>query len=239
MTEAEWLAATDLADVQAAALVNLPGPRKLRLFGCACARAFLWTPLAWAPVIALCERYADGLAPHEAVEEVLRRAEVPEGPREEAVPVSRVHELLELIVAPEPATGWKAPLRAGELPYIQKWAGDVLDIAWEALNRTYRFGKVARGRLRDEDLTNLLRDIVGNPFRPQPAIDPAWHAWNGGTIPQIARATYDERLFADLPILGDALEEAGCTSTELLGHLRGPGPHARGSWAIDLLLGKE
>jgi hypothetical protein len=54
----------------------------------------------------------------------------------------------------------------------------------------------------------------------------------------IAQRIYDERAFADLPILADALEEAGCSSTELLAHCRHPGPHARGCWAVDLILGK-
>ena len=67
---------------------------------------------------------------------------------------------------------------------------------------------------------------------------PAWLSWNGGTVAGLARSVYDERRFADLPILADALEEAGCDNAELLTHLRGPGPHVRGCWALDLLLGK-
>ena len=42
-----------------------------------------------------------------------------------------------------------------------------------------------------------------------------------------------------LAVLADALEEAGCDNADLLSHLRGPGPHVRGCWALDLLLGKE
>jgi hypothetical protein len=84
----------------------------------------------------------------------------------------------------------------------------------------------------------LLRDLVGNPFR-RPTVDPAWRAWGGGTVPKLAQAIYDQRAFDRLPVLADALEDAGCADPELLGHLRGPGPHARGCWALDLLLGKE
>jgi len=69
-------------------------------------------------------------------------------------------------------------------------------------------------------------------------IDPAWLAWHGGTMPAIARRVYDDRAFHDLPILADALEDAGCTNTDLLAHCRGGGPHVRGCWAVDLLLGK-
>jgi hypothetical protein len=67
---------------------------------------------------------------------------------------------------------------------------------------------------------------------------PEWLAWNGGTVPALARAIYAERAFDRLPILADALEEAGCTDAALLAHCRGPGPHVRGCWAIDLILGR-
>ena len=85
----------------------------------------------------------------------------------------------------------------------------------------------------------LLRDLFGNPFRPPAAVDPAWLRWNGGTVPRLARSAYEERAFDRLPILADALEEAGCADPAILGHLRGPGPHARGCWAVDALLGRE
>jgi hypothetical protein len=84
----------------------------------------------------------------------------------------------------------------------------------------------------------LLRDIFGNPFRPA-AIDPGWRTWNGGTAVQLARTVHEERFFQNLPILADALEEAGCTDTNILDHCRSPGPHARGCWVVDLLLGKK
>jgi hypothetical protein len=84
-----------------------------------------------------------------------------------------------------------------------------------------------------------LHDIFGPlPFRPV-ALDPAWLTWQGGPIPKLAQATYQERAFDRLPILADALEESGCDNADLLSHLRGPGPHARGCWALDLILGKE
>jgi hypothetical protein len=83
----------------------------------------------------------------------------------------------------------------------------------------------------------LLRDVFGNPFRPVRS-DRAWLAWNNGTVGALAEKIYAERAFELLPVLADALEEAGCTDPEILGHLRGPGPHVRGCWAVDLLLGK-
>jgi hypothetical protein len=82
----------------------------------------------------------------------------------------------------------------------------------------------------------LLRELFGNPFRPA-AIEPDWLSWEGGTVPRIARAIYDDRAFDLLPILADALEDAGCTDAVILDHCRGPGPHVRGCWVLDALLG--
>jgi hypothetical protein len=58
-------------------------------------------------------------------------------------------------------------------------------------------------------------------------------------IVKIARSIYDDRLFSDLPVLADALEEAGCTDSDILNHCRQPGEHVLGCWAVDLLLGKK
>jgi hypothetical protein len=92
----------------------------------------------------------------------------------------------------------------------------------------------------------LVRDIFGNPFRPSPPLPPAVLAWNGGTVRRMAEGIYEERQMlegtlndARLAVLADALEEAGCTAQTILDHLRGPGPHVRGCWALDPLLGKE
>jgi hypothetical protein len=82
----------------------------------------------------------------------------------------------------------------------------------------------------------LLRDLFGNPFRPAPRFDIGWLAWNGGTAAKVARGLYEGRAFDRLPLLADALEDAGCADADLLGHLRGPGPHVRGCWAVDSLL---
>jgi hypothetical protein len=82
----------------------------------------------------------------------------------------------------------------------------------------------------------LFRDVFA--FRPA-RIDSRWLAWNGGTVLKMARTVYDMRRFEDVPILADALEEAGCDAPDILSHCRGPGPHVRGCWVLDLLLGKE
>jgi hypothetical protein len=84
----------------------------------------------------------------------------------------------------------------------------------------------------------LLRCLFGDPFRSLPAVDQGWLAWSDATVRELARAIDDDRAFDRLPLLADALEDGGCPDAELLGHLRGPGPHVRGCWAVDLVLGK-
>lgn len=82
----------------------------------------------------------------------------------------------------------------------------------------------------------LLRDMFGNPFRPT-IINLVWLTWHDGLLVSMAQKMYNDRDFLDMPILADALEEAGCTDADILSHCRGPGPHVRGCWAVDLRLG--
>jgi ribosomal protein L37E len=136
----------------------------------------------------------------------------------------------------------------------------------------------ANGNATDGDLTqalkaSLLRDVVGNPFRPldggRPVRDERvcekcghrsarhpgkctacgsdhvrkWRVrdtwgWLTPAVLGIARRAYDLRDWEALPVLADALQEAGCEDEQVLGHLRGPGPHVRGCFAVDALLGK-
>jgi hypothetical protein len=84
----------------------------------------------------------------------------------------------------------------------------------------------------------LVRCIFGNPLRPPPPLDPSWLAWYDRSVVRLAQLIYDDRRFQDLPVLADALEEAGCDSEDILSHLRGPGPHGRGCWVLDLVLAK-
>jgi len=81
----------------------------------------------------------------------------------------------------------------------------------------------------------LLRDIVGNPFRAM-RFNPSWLT---PAMLGLASSIYEERAFDRLPDLGVELEGRGCTDADMLGHCRGSGPHARGCWLIDLLLGKS
>jgi hypothetical protein len=86
----------------------------------------------------------------------------------------------------------------------------------------------------------LFDCVFGNPFRSV-ALDPAWLGWNDGCIVKLAKVIYHERAFSTerMGVLADALEDAGCADRFVLGHLRGPGPHVRGCFVVDLILAKE
>jgi hypothetical protein len=84
----------------------------------------------------------------------------------------------------------------------------------------------------------FLRCLFGNPFAPV-EIDPRWLEWNGQVVVRIAEELDQMTDCARFPLLADALEDAGCSSHELLYHLRGPGPHCRGCFAVTMLLGER
>jgi hypothetical protein len=122
-----------------------------------------------------------------------------------------------------PGSGWDTAWYVADV--------NPLDAGWECCGRAARSDET---RKQCEEAA-LLRDIVGDPFRPAPALDPAWLTWQGGAVRKLAQATYEERRLpegkldpARLAVLADALEDAGCTDANLLAHLRGPGPHVRG-----------
>jgi hypothetical protein len=83
----------------------------------------------------------------------------------------------------------------------------------------------------DSRLTGLLRDIFGNPFRPV-TFAPEWRT---DTAVTLARQMYESRDFCAMPILADALQDAGCDNELILDHCREPGPHVRGCWVCDLV----
>ena len=103
------------------------------------------------------------------------------------------------------------------------------------VNAEARAAKIENYRAEQTVQCCLIRDIFGNPFHPTP-VDPAW------SLPRnkgLAEAIYDEENFEGLTILADALEDAGCNDAEILDHCRGHGPHVRGCWVVDLVLGKS
>jgi hypothetical protein len=137
----------------------------------------------------------------------------------------------------EAATGTTTP----NLRDQQGWAW-ALHVAYSgrvlAMLHTPRNGKrrqTIAERSERAHQAKIVRDVVGNPFRP---VMPD-SRWLSETVVQFATNVYVEKAFDRLPILADALEDEGCDSLDLLHHLRGNGPHVRGCWAIDLLLGKS
>ncbi|OAI38703.1 hypothetical protein AYO40_01735 [Planctomycetaceae bacterium SCGC AG-212-D15] len=89
--------------------------------------------------------------------------------------------------------------------------------------------------IEQESQARLLRCIFGNPFHPV-TLEPSLLS---DSVAKIAKAIYDERAFDRMPILADALEESGMADGEVIAHLRGPGPHCRGCFALDAVLSYE
>jgi hypothetical protein len=83
--------------------------------------------------------------------------------------------------------------------------------------------------------SEMLRDIFGNPFRPV-TFSPEWRT---DTAASLARTMYESRDFSAMPILADALQDAGCDNNDILNHCRDTtATHMRGCWVVDLVLGK-
>jgi hypothetical protein len=245
MTEAEWLACADPKPM----LTFLGGrasDRKLRLFAVACCRRVLHLlDEAHRMSADLSEEYADterrgGLHAARRVreqssrridEEVYNAVADVDYCRAEARnwAASSVWEA----ARPRPATAAKAHRAAAvAVGWCQRADAQERGLVTDSLLRA---GPSAR---EAEAQADMLRDIFGNPFRPA-KLRKSWLKKNGGAVPRLAQAIYDERAFRRVPELADALADAGCTDTAFLGHLRGPGPHVRGCWAVDLILGKE
>jgi len=222
VTADEWIICTDPQEMLEF-LLGKASERKLRLFAVACARRIL--PLLTDPrsrhALEAAELFVDG----QTTKRQLKAA------RQAAVTACREFQGTDENRYPKEVACWSADGSAQKA--AERASADLL---WAlASEKIEDFGPAWNAGL----LTILgdLRDIFGNPCRPV-ALDPAWRTWHDGTIVQLAQAIYEERAFDRLPILADALEEAGCTDAELLGHLRGIGPHSRGCWAVDAILGR-
>ena len=116
-----------------------------------------------------------------------------------------------------------------------------LDAFGAASGTTYTIAEltIRSARWGDCKPVVLLRDLLGPlPFRPI-TLNPSWTTWHDGLLVSMAKKMYDSRNFSDMPVLADALEEAGCTNPDILEHCRGLETHVRGCWVVDLLLGKE
>jgi hypothetical protein len=196
--------------------------RKLRLFAVACCRC-IWHLLAderSREAIRIAERFADGASTFDELEATYRPA------------VAACHEaeggahFAAAGTAERSATDAARYAAYGAGAGLRPWPG-LWGVELKAVEEAH---------------AGLVRDVFGNPFRPVTISS----SWQSPQVVALAQAGYDER---DLPagtldttrlaVLADALEEAGCADAALLGHLRGPGPHVRGCWAVDLILGKQ
>jgi hypothetical protein len=203
--------------------------RKLRLFACACVRRQVGYILQheWdRTVVEVAERFADGEVSDTelALAERNARSHPVAGPS--GTLPDRVLRKTPSWLAREAAMHTAYP---GPVYCATHTAGTVLD-AINALQPR------EAGLAHQAD---LLRCIFGPlPFRSPPPLDPLWIDGNAGIVKMLAEVIYRERRWQDLPILADALEDAGCTHEELIAHLRAPLPHVRGCWPVDLLLAK-
>ncbi len=108
-------------------------------------------------------------------------------------------------------------------------------VIWNPVEKNSCFVHLVEESLR---LARLCRCVFGSPQRAL-SLEPGLLAWNEGIVTKIAQGIYADRAFDRLPVLADALEEAGCDDNNILNHCRQSGEHVRGCWVVDLILGKE
>jgi hypothetical protein len=217
MTEVQWLDAKwTPAGMLHAAAVHGASDRKLRLFGCACCR-LRWDLLpddSWRWAVEASECYADGRMTRKALQEASAPAYRAWHAGDRGLPVK---------LLPRGFEGAKA------VYYASRPLHDG--------SRTFEAMAVLQCLcLEDGIATALIRCVFGNPFRP---VDTSGAWWRDPEAVRLAQAIYAGPAFADLPVLADRLEEAGCADAEVLGHCRGAGPHGRGCWVVDYLLDRS
>ena len=220
VTDKQWLACKQpkrMLDLLSALFGNVQQRgkkkrRKLALFGVACCRHIpgLCNEKSSSIAIDISERYAERKAKIDDVRNAVRKTGPPRGDYSHYDRAALDRYLAEHAVLCNAAFN---PVLVSE--YALKAS---LDRAGERAHQCA-----------------LLRDIFGNPFRPE-RLDPRWLT---STVLDLARTIYDERAYERMPILADALMDAGCDSEEVINHCRGPGPHVRGCWVVDLLTGRE
>jgi hypothetical protein len=255
MTEAEWQTCEDWR-CMLAYLSRRWTSRKATLYLCAGLRC-IWDLLydeASKKAVEVAERAADGTASDDEVSDAAWSAECPTfGFDFDANYIRKrfsetgeydapVRSLIEMGVYTEDDIA--GDMQLGD-ETIRKALLSAADLAESTLHLDFEgkseLQKYLLGKLNG--LTRwpngwLVREIIGNPFR-HIGVSSVWLTWNESTISRMAQGIYDDRAFDLLPILADALEDAGCDNADILNHCRQPGEHARGCWVVDLLLGKE
>jgi hypothetical protein len=232
MTEAEWLACTDSTGMLSWGDFSL-SERKLRLFALACCSFMrhLIRQESLKTALETVARYTEGTA---AVSELATSHGVAQEVCEGLLHLGRdstEREIAEWAASKAVVYATLPPPEDGESPKYP-WNYAIYHvIGWEPAWSVYR----AVSKRKWKRVAALLRDIAGNPFRPVTIIL-TWLTWNDGRAVKLAQGIYDEGAFDRLPILADALEDAGCTNADILDHCRQPGEHARGCWVVDLIL---
>jgi hypothetical protein len=230
MTEAEWLACEDPTEMllfikQRRGMRKHTKQRKQRLFSVACCRR-IWHLIVndqcWRCIEAV-ERFADD----QATSEELQAAEA------DATAIWLKNAANNALLACNQLF-WK---NNDGLHISASTISAVFEEEQAKANKPVDpLGGRKRGASPSEEREQcrLLRCIFGNPFQP-PAMSTVWLT---PTVSAMAREMYVDREFSAMPILADALQDAGCDDANILDHCRGPGPHVRGCCVVDLLLGK-
>jgi len=233
MTEQEWLECTDPTPMLEF-LRGKASDRKLRLFAAACCRNIwhLLTDARSRKAVEVSELFADGMTSIEELRIIHENASA-------AAQIAYNAALLPDVGTNEyPASAakyasddlrfWDMHHAAGVCAADAEWAASI------RIDSKKKNGPNPRAASREAH-ASLLHCIFGNPFRPV-TIDPRWLT---STVTDLAQSVYGEKAFDRMPILADALMDAGCDSEEIINHCRSEGPHVRGCWVVDLLLAKE
>ena len=225
MTDAEWRVSVKplqmLNAVQATA-----SARKLRLFGCACCRRIwlLLTDPRSQAAVEVSERFVEGAAKKDEVTAARALAPGLHSRRGQFLP----REQRAVLCAAEAA---RLAARATDRRFVL--AADIKQCAYYA-SAAEKFGQ-RYPYPSDVFQANALRCIIGDSLATPVAL---YSPWQTATTVAVASSIYADRAFDQLPILADALEDAGCTDAAMLEHCRLPGEHFRGCWVVDLVLGK-
>jgi hypothetical protein len=199
--------------------------RKIRLFDVACCRRIwhLLTDERCRHYVEMAERVADGQEAPGKLRAARRKAL--DAYEDDRVPARRaVHS----------ADGRNLMFTASAT--AEAYAGAAIGRVSPYSEAGYRAYAAALAAERSH-LCQLVRDVFGNLFWAG-NVDPTLLEWNDRTVVRIAQDLYDKSRFADVPILADALEEAGCADQAIISHCRSPGPHVKGCWVVDKILGK-
>jgi hypothetical protein len=238
MTEQEWMACTDLTPMLEF-LRGKTSDRKLRLFAVACCHG-IWD---WIKddrskkALDVAQGFADGTVSNEDRERHFRAASDAEADARRVMETARDDPNWTLNLHASLGRSHLAASASAQAVADNPAGASELALELSALTSPLLRHSVFESvyAVEKNKWVVIVRDIIGNPFHPA-SVDPPWLT---ATVVALAQAIYADRAFDRLPILADALEEAGCTDADILAHCRGPGPHVRGCWVVDLLLGKE